>query len=71
MPWARSERVKAGQESNTLTVRAIGPKITLLVGDAEVLSFEDGMLREGAVGVFVGGDLNQVQMERFTVQESE
>jgi len=45
----RSERVRAGLDSNTLTVRAIGPKITFLVGDAEVLSFEDSTLREGAV----------------------
>jgi hypothetical protein len=71
VPWMRSERVRAGLESNTLTVRAIGPKITFLVGDSEVLSFEDATLREGAVGAFVGGDLNQVQLERFTVQESE
>jgi hypothetical protein len=71
VPWMRSERVRAGLEANTLTVRAIGPKITLLVGEAEVLSFEDSTLREGAVGAFVGGDLNQVQLERFTVQESE
>ncbi|HEY3108849.1 MAG TPA: hypothetical protein VGL23_08860, partial [Chloroflexota bacterium] len=69
--WMRSERVRPGLEPNTLTVRAAGPKITFLVGDSEVLSFEDSTLAEGAVGVFVGGDLNEVQMERFTVQESQ
>ena len=48
-----------------------GCSVYFLVGDAEVLSFADDTLREGAVGAFVGGDLNQVQMERFVVQEAE
>jgi hypothetical protein len=70
-PWTRSSAVRAGTEPNTLTVRAVGSKLTFLVGDQQVMAIEDGTLREGAVGAFVGGDLNQVQMERFVVQEAE
>ena len=46
----------------------MGRRLTFLVNGAEVASREDGALAEGTVGIFAGGDLNEVALERFAVQ---
>jgi LPXTG-site transpeptidase (sortase) family protein len=49
-------------------VQAIGDRLTLLVNGVQVASRVDGSLRMGGVGVFTGGDFNQVALERFVVR---
>jgi hypothetical protein len=68
LPWTRSEAVRPGGAANELAVEAIGPQLTFLVNGARVASLIDGALAEGAVGIFVGGDLNDVVVERLVVQ---
>ena len=68
LPWMPSEAVRPGGATNELTVRAIGQQVTLLVNGVEVANREDPTPVEGGVGVFAGGDLNEVTVERFLVQ---
>jgi hypothetical protein len=68
VPWTPSEAVRPGGATNELTAQAIGQRLTFLVNGVEVASKVDAALAEGAVGVFVGGDLNDVLLDRFAVQ---
>jgi hypothetical protein len=68
VPWTRSEAVRPGNAVNELTVKAIGQQLTFLVNGIQVASQVDSALSDGAVGVFVGGELNEVMIERFAVQ---
>jgi hypothetical protein len=68
VPWTRSNAVRPGGATNEVTARAIGQQLTLLVNGVLVASQIDATLPDGAVGVFVGGDFNEVVMERFVVQ---
>jgi hypothetical protein len=67
VPWTKSAAVFAGGASNRLDVRATGSQFTFSVNDNPVAQVTDDTLAAGAVGVFAGGDGNQVQVERFTV----
>ena len=67
VPWTKSPAVFAGGASNRLDVRATGSQFTFSVNDNPVAQVTDDTLAAGAVGVFAGGDGNQVQVERFTV----
>ena len=49
-------------------VRAIGDKLTFMVNGLEVATVQDDTLATGGVGVFVGGDYNEVALDRFVVQ---
>jgi hypothetical protein len=68
LPWQRTDAVKPGTASNELTVRAIGNVLSLVVNGVEVGARTDATYPGGRVGIFVGGDGNQVALERFTVQ---
>ncbi|MDP8924380.1 MAG: hypothetical protein M3O34_16095 [Chloroflexota bacterium] len=68
LPWTRREAVRPGGEPNELSVLAVGPRLTLQVNGMSVATVEDPTLDMGAVGVFVGGDLNEVVLDRFVVQ---
>jgi hypothetical protein len=68
VPFGPSPAVKPGGESNSLTARAIGPRLSLLVNGAPVAEFTDATLPEGGVGIYVAGDgyvvvLEQVRFE--------
>src|SRR5207249_1606843 len=71
LPWTASGQVRPGGALNDLTVRAIGPHLTFLVNGTEVASIEDTALGEGAVGLFVGGDFNDVVLQKLLVQVPE
>jgi hypothetical protein len=68
VPWTPSDSVRVGGSPNDLVVRAIGTRLTFIVNATEVASVEDDTLRAGGVGVFVGGDNNEVALDRFVVQ---
>jgi len=69
MPWTESDVVHSGTAINQLTVRAVGQQLTFKVNGVEVANVADGALAQGGVGLFVGGDFNDVLVERFAVQE--
>ena len=71
LPWTASAAAKAGEEANRLTALALGSRLTFMVNDQVVANLEDAELKEGQVGVFVGGDGNQVALERFQVQAAD
>ena len=68
LPWQRSDAVRTGTAINELTVRAIGDRLSLLVNGAEVATRTDATLPSGHVGLFVGGDGNQVAVEHLAIQ---
>jgi hypothetical protein len=68
VPWTPSEAVRRGAATNQLTALASGPRLTLLVNGVEAASAEDPALGDGGVGVFVGGDSNEVALEWFVVR---
>ena len=68
VPWTPSDAVRPGGATNELTVMAIGQQLTLLVNGKQVASVADATLPAGAVGIFAGGDLNEVAVERVLVQ---
>ena len=67
-PWAISQAVYPGGTTNELTLRAEGQRLTFMVNGIQAPTQVDAALPTGRVGVFVGGDLNQVVLDRFTVQ---
>jgi LPXTG-site transpeptidase (sortase) family protein len=68
LPWTASAAVRPGQEANVLEAWAIGDRLTLLVNGVEVASQVDATLTSGHVGVFAGGDGNDVALERLLVR---
>ena len=67
LPWTPSDAVKPGTASNELTVTATGDRMNFVVNGIPVASQTDTVLRTGGAGVFVGGDSNQVALDRIIV----
>jgi hypothetical protein len=67
LTWTDSSAVHPGNATNELAVRAIGNQFTLLVNGREVMTQSDSTLTTGGVGIYVGGDNNEVAVDRFTV----
>ena len=68
LPWTRSEAVHQGGTSNELTVQVQGERLMVLVNGIHQVTLVDAVLPTGGVGAFVGGDYNQVVLDRFAVQ---
>jgi hypothetical protein len=68
VPWTRSSVVRPGGAPNEVQVRAVGARLTLLVNGTIVASVSDATLPAGDVGIFVGGDGNEVLIERFVAE---
>jgi hypothetical protein len=70
IPWVKSSRVHPGSEPNEVQARVDGTRLVLVVNGTQVASIEDGgmVLPVGDVGVFVGGDGNDVLLEHLVVQ---
>jgi hypothetical protein len=71
IPWTPSDAVRPGDAPNELTVQARDERIVFLVNGVEVTSRVDATLAAGTTGVFVGGDGNQVVLQRILVETSE
>jgi hypothetical protein len=67
LTWTPSDAVKPGFASNELTVTAAGDHMSFVVNGIPVASQTDSTLRRGGAGVFVGGDGNEVALDRITV----
>ena len=68
LPWTPSGAARPGTAPNELRVDAIGPQLAFVVNDTRVVTLNDPVLERGTVGVFVGGDFNEVVLERFVIQ---
>ncbi len=68
VPWTRSQAVRQGGSPNELAVRATGSVLAFTINGIEVARVDDDALTHGGVGVFAGGDNNEVALDRFTVQ---
>ena len=68
VPWTRGPSVRPGGSPNDLSVTATGPHIVFTINGIQVAAIDDDTLPSGAVGVFAGGDFNEVALDRFTVQ---
>ncbi|MDQ3809137.1 MAG: hypothetical protein M3336_02490, partial [Chloroflexota bacterium] len=71
IPWTATELVRTGLEPNDLVVRVSGTRLGFLVNGRLLAEVAEATLLRGGVGIFVGGDLNHVVLERFTVQVPE
>jgi hypothetical protein len=69
VPWTSSEAVHTGVEPNDLTAMAIGSALRFEVNGTIVAQLSyPGMPLQGGVGVFVGGDRNQVAVDWLRVE---
>ena len=68
VPWTRSPSVRQGGSPNEISVRIAGTQLLLSINGIEVARVDDDVLAHGGVGVFAGGDNNEVALDRFTVQ---
>ena len=68
LPWTPSEAVHRGDAVNELVVEAMGARLSVVVNGTPVAELEDTSSPEGAVGLFAGGDGNQVLVQRFAVE---
>jgi hypothetical protein len=71
MPWTPSRAVRTGNLPNELTVQAVGPQLSFTVNGVSVATLTDPAPADGATGIFVGGALNEVVVERFVLQVPE
>jgi hypothetical protein len=67
VPWTPSPLVHPGNASNELKVELAGNRLHFDVNGSQAADVEVGF-SGGSVGLFVGGDLNQVQLDRLLVQ---
>ena len=67
LPWQRSDAVRPGGAPNELSAKAVGDRLSLSVNGVEVGFRNDSTLAVGNVGIFVGGDGNQVAVDQLTV----
>ena len=69
LPWTPSALVHPGTVTNELKVEAAGTRLRFEVNGARVADVEVGF-PAGSVGLFVGGDLNEVQLSRLLVEST-
>jgi hypothetical protein len=67
VPWTRSTAIRAGGSPNELVVRAVGTQLSFTVNGVELANLQDDTLQSGSIGLFVGGDNNEVALDRFNV----
>jgi hypothetical protein len=68
VPWTRSSAVRPGGSPNDLTVRAMGDRLAFTVNGSQVASVQENTYPAGGIGLFVGGDYNEVALDHFSVQ---
>jgi hypothetical protein len=69
LPWTHSEAIRPGLDSNRLVITAEGPTLRFEVNGATLADVDyTGLPPTGGVGVFVGGDLNEVALEWLRIE---
>jgi hypothetical protein len=69
--WTGTEAMHPGGEQNQVMAQVLGPELRFSVNGVELARVKDATVSEGRVGIFVGGDFNQVAVDRFTIQVPE
>jgi hypothetical protein len=67
VPWTASPSVRQGGSPNELKVQVTGNRLRFDVNGTQVAAL-DVALNAGRVGIFVGGDQNEVLVDRLVVQ---
>jgi len=68
VPWQRSDAVQLDRAANALTVSAHGSNLQFHVNGTTVADLTyDNLPTAGGVGIFVGGDLNEVALEMLRI----
>lgn len=67
MPWTPNNAVHVDAGENTLTADVLGDRLTFVANGTKIAESLVG-LPEGRVGIFVGGDGNEVLVDTFRVQ---
>jgi hypothetical protein len=70
VPWTSSALVHPGTASNELKVELAGNRLRFDVNGARAAEVEIGF-STGGIGLFTGGDLNQVQLDHLLVQAAQ
>jgi hypothetical protein len=71
VPWQHSDVVQVDKAPNTLVVTTHGPGLMLEVnGQMLAVVSYDKLPTTGGVGIFVGGDLNEVALERLQIDNA-
>ena len=68
MPWTSSPAVHPGDAPNELTAKVVGAQLTLDVNGVQVARRVDETLAQGGIGIFAGGDSNEVTLEHLQIQ---
>jgi hypothetical protein len=69
LPWTHSAAVHPGAEPNMLTLSTRGANLRFEVnGEAVADLTYSGLQTSGGVGIFVGGDLNEVALEWLRIE---
>jgi hypothetical protein len=68
VPWTPSPAVQGGDSPNELSARVSGGRLTFSVNGVQVAEVPVG-LQAGGVGIYVGGDLNEVVVHDLVVDE--
>jgi hypothetical protein len=69
LPWTAAPAVRQGGSPNDLVVQALDKRLVFQVNNVEVLNTQVDPGRDGGgVGLFVGGDSNEVALDHFSVQ---
>jgi hypothetical protein len=71
VPWTPSEAVHQATDANELVASATGKQLRLTVNGVQVAQVEDATLGVGGVGVMIGGDGNEAQLDHFAVETPE
>jgi hypothetical protein len=69
LPWTHSDAVNVDRAPNALAVNTNGAKLRFDVNGAQVADLTyDRLPLTGGVGIFVGGDLNEVALESLRIE---
>jgi hypothetical protein len=71
VPWQPADAIHPGTGTNELTAQAIGSHLSLIVNGTTVASVDDPALTRGGIGLFAGGDGNEVLVEGLRVQSAD
>jgi multidrug resistance efflux pump len=66
-PWTASHAVRPGNAPNELVVSLVGDELDYFVNGAPVVQLQTS-LRGGGAGIFIGGDGNQVALDRLSIE---
>jgi hypothetical protein len=68
LPWTPSPAVRQGNAVNEIAVRLTEDRLVFLVNGVEVADHAGLTFPEGTFGIFVGGDNNEVVLEKLLVE---